>query len=210
MIRLLIADDHPIVREGLKRLVADCPDMQLVGEVADGAEILAKTESVDVDVLLLDISMPGPGFLETMRRLRVERPGVRVLVLSVHPEDQYAVRSLRAGAVGYLTKEHSPEELAEAIRRAYKGRRYVSPSLAERLAVELSPDAEKPPHQRLSDREYQVLCRIGAGKGVNQIASELAVSPKTVSTYRTRVIEKMQLSTNADLIRYTIEHKLVE
>ena len=210
MIRLLIADDHPIVREGLKRLVADCPDMQLVGEAADGTEMLAKTESVGVDVLLLDVSMPGPGFLETMHRLRAELPGVRVLVLSVHPEDLYAVRALRAGAAGYVTKEHSPEELAEAIRRVYQGRRYVSPSLAERLAVELSPDAEKPPHQRLSDREYQVLCRIGAGKGVNEIASELAVSPKTVSTYRTRVIEKMQLSTNADLIRYAIEHKLVE
>ena len=210
MIRLLIADDHPIVREGLKRLVADCPDMQLVGEAVNGTEILGKTESVGVDVLLLDISMPGPGFLETMRRLRVERPGVRVLVLSVHPEDLYAVRALRAGAAGYVTKEHSPEELAEAIRRVYQGRRYVSPSLAERLAVELGPDAEKLPHQRLSDREYQVLCRLGAGNGVSEIASELGVSPKTVSTYRTRVIEKMQLSTNADLIRYAIEHKLVE
>ena len=210
MIRLLIADDHPIVREGLKRIVADCVDMQVVGEAADTDEALARAKSADVDVLLLDISMPGPGFLNTMRRLRTEQPGLAVLVLSVHPEEQFAVRALRAGAVGYLTKDHTPEELGEAIRRVYRGGRYVSESLAENLAFELGPDAEVLPHELLSEREYQVLCRLGSGKSVKAIASELCLSPKTVGTYRTRVLEKMKLTSNAELIRYTVQHGLVD
>ena len=210
MIRLLIADDHPIVREGLKRIVTDCPDMKIVGEAIDGDDVLARCENTTVDVLLLDVSMPGPGFLETMRRLKKEHPGVRVLVLSVHSEDQYAVRALRAGASGYLTKDHSPTELSGAIRRAYRGGKYVTESLAERLAFELEADRERLPHASLSDREYQVLCKLGSGTSVKETAVDLGLSPKTVSTYRTRVLKKMKLKTNAELIRYVLRHSLVD
>jgi DNA-binding NarL/FixJ family response regulator len=210
VIRLLIADDHPIVREGLKRIVAECPDMELVGEAVDGDGALRECAGSDVDVLLLDVSMPGPGFLETMRCLRKEHPEVRVLVLSVHSEDQYAVRALRLGASGYLTKDHSPDELAGAIRRAYRGGKYVTESLAERLAFELEADREMLPHATLSNREYQVLCKLGSGTSVKETAAELGLSPKTVSTYRTRVLSKMNLKSNAELIRYVLRHGLVD
>ncbi len=209
MIRLLIADDHPVVRQGLRRIVDDCPDIAVVGELQDGDQVLAILQTSDADVLLLDISMPGLGFLELMQQIGRAWPRLKVLVLSVHPEDQYAVRALRAGAVGYLTKSHSPEELAEAIRRIYRGGRYVTPTLAEKLAFELRPEAGGPAHESLSDREFQVLCLVGAGKSLKEIAAELAVSPKTVSTYRARILEKMQLRSTADLIRYAVEHELV-
>jgi DNA-binding NarL/FixJ family response regulator len=210
VIRLLIADDHPIVREGLKRIIAECPDMDLVGEAVDGGEALAKCAEHNVDVLLLDVSMPGPGFLETMRRLKDEQPEIRVLVLSVHSEDQYAVRALRLGASGYLTKDHSPNELAGAIRRAYRGGKYVTESLAERLAFELEAGREMLPHAALSNREYQVLCKLGSGTSVKETAAELGLSPKTVSTYRMRVLAKMDLKSNAELIRYVLRHGLVD
>ena len=210
MIRLLIADDHPIVREGLKRIVADCPDMQVVAEAADADEARTKCETAGVDVLLLDVTMPGPGFLETVRHLRTKQPGLRVLVLSVHPEDHYAVRALRAGAAGYLTKQHTPKELAEAIRRVYQGHKYVTESLAEKLAFELEPGASHPPHEALSDREYQVFRLLGSGKSVGSVAAELALSPKTVSTYRTRILEKMHFVSNTELIRYVIEKGLAD
>jgi len=210
VIRLLIADDHPIVREGLKRIIAECPDMKLEGEAVDGDDALNKCAELPVDVLLLDVSMPGQGFLETMHRLRKEHPGVRVLVLSVHSEDQYAVRALRLGASGYLTKDHSPNELAGAIRRAYRGGKYVTESLAERLAFELEADRDMLPHSTLSDREYQVLCKLGSGTSVKDTAAELGLSPKTVSTYRTRVLTKMNLKSNAELIRYVLRHGLVD
>jgi DNA-binding NarL/FixJ family response regulator len=205
VIRLLIADDHPIVREGLKRIVAECPDMQVVAEASTGEEVLSITESNGIDVILLDISMPGPGFLEVMRTLRTSRSEQQILVLSVYPEDQYAVRALRAGAGGYLTKENSPQELAKAIRQVYRGGKYVTPSLAEKLAFELESDAHRQPHETLSDREYQVLCRLGSGDTVKDIAASLALSPKTVSTYRARILNKMNLKTTADLIRYAVE-----
>jgi DNA-binding NarL/FixJ family response regulator len=207
---LLIADDHPVVREGLKRIVAECPDMKLVGEAVDGDETLAQCAAQKVDVLLLDVSMPGPGFLETMRSLRKDHPDVRVLVLSVHSEDQYAVRALRLGASGYLTKDHSPTELAGAIRRAFRGGKYVTESLAERLAFELEADREMAPHAMLSDREYQVLCKLGSGTSVKETAAELGLSPKTVSTYRSRVLAKMKLKSNAELIRYVLRHGLAD
>ena len=208
MIRLLIADDHPIVREGLKRIIADCPDMRVVAEAATGEEVVRLSHKNGVDVILLDISMPGPGFLEVMRTLRVEQSGQRILVLSVYPEDQYAIRALRAGAGGYLTKDNSPEELAEAIRRVYRGGKYVTPSLAEKLAFELEPHAQRQPHESLSDREYQVLCRLGSGDSVKEIASRFTLSPKTVSTYRARILDKMNLKSTADLIRYAVEHDI--
>ena len=211
MIRLLIADDHPVVREGLKRLITECPDMRVVGEAADGDAVLEQSKTAGADVLLLDISMPGPGLLDIMRQLRMERPDLRVLVLSMHPEDDYAVRALRAGAAGYLTKNRSPEELAAAIRRVYRGEKYVSAALAERLAWELEPAAAgERPHAVLSDREYRVLCKLGTGRSSKQIAAEVALSPKTISTYRKRILHKLKLKTNAELIRYVIEHGLID
>jgi DNA-binding NarL/FixJ family response regulator len=209
MIRLLVADDHPVVREGLKRIVSEQMDIEVVGEATTGYEVLEKIKNPEVQVLLLDISMPGPGFLETLSRVKVERPDIPVLVLSVHPEDQYALRALRAGAAGYLTKDHSPEELSSAIRKVSSGGRYVTSSLAEKLAFELK-EPEKPLHEALSDREYQFLCKLSSGKSLKEIAAELALSPKTVSTYRARVLEKLKLKTSAELIRYGIEHDLVD
>jgi DNA-binding NarL/FixJ family response regulator len=209
MIRLLIADDHPVVREGLRRIVQEAPGMEVVGEVADGAELFAHLPRLPADIVLLDVSMGGLGFLETLQRLRAEHPTVAVLVLSVHPEDQYAVRALRAGASGYLTKDHSPDELAEAIRRVHRGHKYVSPQLAERLAADLTAGARDVRHEVLSDREYEVLCLLGSGRTVKETAGSLQLSPKTVSTYRTRVLEKMHASTNADLVRYAALHGLI-
>lgn len=209
MIRLLIADDHPIVREGLKRIVAELADIEVVDEAVDGDEVVSKSKSSGADVLLLDIAMPGRPFLETMARLRAELPDLRVLVLSVHPEDQYAVRALKAGAAGYLTKDHSPEKLAEAIRHVYAGRTYVSPSLAEKLALDLGREAHSLAHEALSDRELEVMLMLAAGKSIKDIGDDLALSPKTVSTYRARVFEKMGFENNAQLVRYAVEHGLV-
>ena len=210
MIRLLIADDHPIVREGLKRILAESPDIQLAGEAVDGNEVLSLCENDDIDVLLLDISMPGPGFLEILQRLEAKHPLIRILVLSMHPEDHYAIRAIKAGAAGYLTKDHSPEELAKAVRRVYRGFRYITPSLAEDLATLLKADGATQLHEKLSNREYQVFHMIGSGRDTKTIAAQLSLSPKTVSTYRSRIMEKMKLSSSAELIRYAIEHGLVE
>ncbi len=210
MIRLFIADDHPVVRAGLRGIVDGEPDFEVVGEAYDGGDMLARIGRTPAEVLLLDVSMPGPGFLEVLHGLRQDHPRVAVLVLSVHPEDQYAVRALRAGAAGYLTKDHSPEELVAAIRKVHRGGKYVSPSLAERLAVGLEIGASDSPHEQLSNREYDVLCLLGSGRTVKEIASRLALSPKTVSTYRARVLEKMKLATNADLVRYAAQHGLIK
>lgn len=208
MIRLVIADDHPIVREGLHRIVAEHPDMTVVGEAADADHLQELLREGTADVLLLDISMPGLPFLELMQRLRTTYPHVRILVVSAHPEDQYALRSFRAGAAGYLTKNHTPSELAEAIRRVHQGTRYVTSTLAEALAFELDPEYDRPSHDRLSEREYQVLVSLGAGKSLKEIAAETSLSPKTVSTYRARILSKLGLTTTAELIRYAIEHGL--
>ena len=208
MIRILIADDHSMVREGLRRIVEGHSDMEIVLEAADGGEVLDALRSAEVDVLLLDISMPGPGFLETMDRVRKDHPEVRVLVVSMHPEERWATRAFQSGAAGYLTKAHSAEELAEAIRRVHQGGRYVTPTLAERLASRLGPGGGTVGHESLSRREYQVLCLLGSGKMVKSAALELGVSPKTISTYRTRILEKLGLRSTADLIRYVVEHEL--
>jgi two-component system invasion response regulator UvrY len=210
MISVLIADDHPVVRAGLRRIIADEPTMQVVGEAADGDELVAKLAATVVDVLLLDITMPGAPFLTLLRHLRDTYPIIRVLVLSMHSEDQYAVRALRGGAVGYLTKEHSPEELVAAIAKVACGGKYVTAAIAQKLASMLDADYADAPHDALSDREHEVLCGLGVGKGVKQIAAELGLSPKTISTYRTRILEKMHLSTNADLIRYALQQGIVE
>lgn len=210
MIRLFIADDHPVVRAGLRGIIDGEADFEVVGEAYDGGDMLARIGRTPAEVLLLDVSMPGPGFLEVLRGLKQDHPRVAVLVLSVHPEDQYAVRALRAGAAGYLTKDHSPEELVAAIRKVHRGGKYVSPSLAEKLAVGLESGADDSPHEQLSNREYDVLCLLGSGRTVKEIASRLALSPKTVSTYRARVLEKMKLATNADLVRYAAQHGLIK
>ncbi len=208
MIRVLIADDHPIVREGLRRIAGDQPGITVVAEAASATEALARVADTAFDVLLLDVSMPGPTFIEVLQQVRKEHPTVKVLVLSVHPEDQWAVRALRAGAAGYLTKDHSPEQLIEAIRRVYRGGKYVTAALAEKLATGLESGGSATPHEALSDREYEVLRALGAGLSVKEVAARLSLSPKTVSTYRTRILEKMRLSTNADLVRYVRDHGL--
>ena len=211
MIRIFIADDHPIVRQGLRRIVEAGPGLVIAGEASDAKALLAALDRTATDLVLLDVSMPGGPFLETLQQLRAKHPTVRVLVLSVHPEDQWAVRALRAGASGYLTKDHSPEQLVEAIRRVYRGGKYVSPTLAEHLAEHLNGGAggQRAPHELLSDREFEVMRRLGSGLTVSQIASELAISAKTVSTYRTRILEKMAVGTNAELVRYAARHGLI-
>ena len=208
-IRIFIADDHPIVRQGLRRIVEEDPGMAIAGEAGDAATVLAALQSTAADLVLLDVSMPGGPFLETLKELRTRHPTVRVLALSVHPEDQWAVRALRAGASGYLTKDHSPDQLLEAIRRVYRGGKYVSPTLAERLAEQLDGGGERAPHELLSDREFEVMRRLGNGLTITQIASELALSAKTVSTYRARILEKMAVESNADLVRYAARYGLI-
>ena len=208
-IRIFIADDHPIVRQGLRRIVEDDAGMVISGEAAAAAALLAGLETAATDLVLLDVSMPGGLFIETLKELRTRHPTIRVLALSVHPEDEWAVRALRAGASGYLTKDHSPDQLLEAIRRVYRGGKYVSPTLAEQLAKQLDVGGQRPPHELLSDREFEVMRRLGSGLTVSQIAGELALSAKTVSTYRTRILEKMAVATNADLVRYAARYGLI-
>lgn len=208
MIRIILADDHPLIRTGLRTILQEEGELQLVGEADSGSALLELLPRVAADVLLLDISMPGPGFAGLMRQIRAGWPGLRVLVLSVQPEDQYAVSALRAGAAGYLSKEQSPERLIAAIRRVHAGGRFISPALVERLAEELSPDRIRPPHLTLSEREHQVLTLLGGGRTTKQIAAELGLSPKTVSTFRQRIRQKLRLTSDAELIRYALEHHL--
>jgi DNA-binding NarL/FixJ family response regulator len=208
MIRILIADDHPVVRAGLRQILTAAPDIMVVGEAADGPAVMTQTMALRPDVVLLDVSMPGAAFLTLLGNLKRNYPHIALLVLSVHPEDQYAVRAFRAGAAGYLSKERSPELLIAAIRRVAEGGRCVPESVAERLVARLGSNGGAERHESLSQREYQVLCLLGGGSAVKQIAAELGVSPKTVSTFRTRILRKMRLSSNAELIRYALEHEL--
>lgn len=208
--RVLIADDHAIVRRGLIQLLADEYPSLSAGEARDAAEVFQLAREQDWDIIILDISMPGRGGLEVLKELRQSRPKVPVLVLTSHPEEQYAMRALKAGAAGYMTKESAPEHLIEAIRKVTAGGRYVSPRLAELLAASVGADTERPTHESLSDREYRVLCLIGSGKTVGEIAVELSLSVKTVSTYRARLLEKMGMKTNAELMHYAIRSGLVD
>lgn len=209
MIRILVADDHTIVRRGLRQIVADESDMEVVGEAQTARKILDLARQEEWDVIVLNISMPGRGGFEALKALKQTHSKRPVLVLSMYPEDQFAVRAFRAGAAGYMTKESAPEELVQAIRKVVRGGKYVSPSLAEKLAAELGEDAERPPHEALSEREYHVLCLLASGKTVTQIAAEMSLSVKTISTYRARLLEKMRMKTNAEVTRYAIEHRLV-
>jgi DNA-binding NarL/FixJ family response regulator len=210
MIRVFVADDHAVVRRGVLQILEDVPDIVVAGEAGSGRETLRGVQETAPDVLLLDIAMPEGGGLEILAQVRSLRPELRVLILSVYPEKQYAVRALRAGAAGYLTKESAPEELVAAIRKAAQGGTYVSQSLAEKLAGELKGETSKEPHEALSDREYQVVRLLAAGRTVSEIAADLSLSVKTVSTYRARILEKMNAKSNADLTYYAIKNGLIE
>ncbi len=209
MINIVIADDHALIREGLKKILKSEPDLNLVAEAKNAAELFQELKTSDVDLVLLDISMPGESGLDALKELRQSYPQVRTLILSVHPEHRFAVRALRAGASGYITKETAVEELVQAIRKIVAGGKYVSASLAEQLVAELET-GDKPRHESLSDREFEVLRMIAAGKTRNEIAEELALSISTVNTYRQRILEKMNMENNAELTRYAIEHGLIE
>ena len=210
MIKILIADDHRIVREGLKQILAETHDMIVTGEASNTQEVLKKVMEGEYDVLLLDISMPGRSGLDILKQLKSDHAKLSVLVLSMYSEEQYALRALKAGASGYMTKESAPDELIEAIRKVSTGRKYISPTVAEKLAFSLESGDERPPQETLSDREFQVMCMIASGKTIKAIADELSLSVKTVSTYRARILEKMRMNNNAELTHYAIQNKLVE
>lgn len=208
--RVLIADDHPIVLEGIKQVLEETPDIIVGGEARTGEETLSKVRQGGWDVAVVDLRMPGPHGLDLIRQITRINPTLPVLVLSMHAEDQFAVRLLKGGAAGYVTKESASEELVKAIRKVCAGGKYVSAQLAEKLAENLAQPQDQFPHHALSDREHEVLCRIAEGHSVKDIAAALKLSVKTVSTYRTRVLEKMRMKSNADLIRYALKHHLVE
>ncbi|UCC88977.1 MAG: response regulator transcription factor [Anaerolineales bacterium] len=210
MIRVLIADDHPIVRQGLRQILSEISDMAVAGEAVNGQEALDQVRAGGWDVLVLDITMPDRSGLDILRELKHQQPDLPVLVLSIHAEEQFAVRLLKAGASGYLTKENAPDELVKAIRKVVGGGKYISQSLAESLAFNLDVASDGPRHETLSDREFQVLQLVASGKTLTEIAEELSLSAKTVSTYRSRLLEKMNLKTNAEIVRYAIENRLVE
>ena len=209
MIRICIADDHNIVRKGMEQLLLKTPDIRVVAEAGTGEEILEIAGKIDFDLLLLDISLPDRNGIEVLKVLKIRHPGMKVLILSMHAEEQYAVRALKAGASGYIAKSTAIDELASAIRKVAQGRKYVSPSLAEKLAFALDPDADAVSYAKLSDREHQVMLLVCAGKSIKTIASALALSPKTITTYKRRIQEKLGLSSTAELIRYALESKLI-
>jgi DNA-binding NarL/FixJ family response regulator len=210
MVRILLADDHTVVREGVKRILQDIPDLEVADEATTGQEVLAWAETNTCDVVLLDISLPGANGLETLKQLRRKQTMLPVLMFSVHPEEQYAVRALKAGASGYLTKGCEPHELIAALRKVAQGGKYISATLAERLVDEVAMDSSKLPHEHLSDREYQVLCMLASGKSATEIADILSLSVKTISTHRARILRKMQMKTNAELIHYALQQGLID
>ncbi|MCX6036728.1 MAG: response regulator transcription factor [Chloroflexi bacterium] len=206
--KVLIADDHAVVRRGVREILEEAPLGLFVDETASAGETLKAVRDKAYDIVLLDISFPDGSGLDVLRQIRAQCPYTRVLLLSMYPEEQYAQRALRLGASGYLTKDSAPNELVNAIQKVAVGGKYITQALAERLADEISMQVEKAPHETLSDREFQVLTRLGAGKSIHAIAAELSLSPKTVSTYRSRLLEKLKLKTPADIIHYVIENRL--
>ena len=210
MIRILLADDHVVVRKGLRRILEEEAGMKVAGEAQNGEEALSLVRSTTFDVVILDISMPGRGGLDVLRDMKAEPRAPKVIVLSMYPEEQYAIRSLRDGASAYLTKNCPPEELLLAVRTVSAGKRYITPSIAERLASYIEDDVQGALHEKLSNRELQILVLVGSGKQPTEIAAELNLSVKTVSTYRARILEKMGMETNAQLIRYALQHRLVD
>ena len=210
MTRVLLADDHALVRDGLRHILEGTSGFEVVGEAYDGPTTISLVRGTPADVLVLDLSMPGRNGIELVKQIKEELPALRVLVLTMHAEQQYAVRAFKAGASGYLTKESASKELVSALTKISAGGVYVSLSMAERLAQSLNEPTDMLPHQRLSDREFDVFRRIAAGQTISEIANELCVSAKTVSTYKTRILEKMQMPHEAALVRYAIQHKLFE
>ena len=207
MIRVITVDDHPVVRRGLKQIIAAEQDMQVVGEAENAREAILVIRRTPCDAVVLDITLPDASGLDVLSRLKSERPTLPVLIMSIHDEEQYALRVLKAGASGYLMKNSIPEELINAIRKITSGGKYISPSLAERLTSEFV-STETSLHEKLSDREFQIMCLIASGKSLKEIGEALCISGKTVSSYRARILEKMHMSTNADLTRYALEHHL--
>ena len=210
MIRIAIADDHAIVRQGLRQILAAHGDFEVIGEAANHGEVMQLLRKETFDVLLLDIAMPGKNGIDTLKQVRVEKPKLPVLVLSMYPEDQYAFRALKAGASGYLTKMTAADQLVDAIRTITRGRKYITPELGMSLAESIHRDSDAPAHTLLSDREFQTLRLIASGKTLTQIGQTLALSPKTVSVYRARLLEKLGMQSNAELTRYAFENGLVE
>jgi len=209
-IKILIADDHPVVREGIKQIIGKAPDMIIGGEALTGQEVLDKIDQDSWDVLILDVNMPGKDGFEVMREVRRNHPRLPILILSVYPEEQIGVRILRAGASGFLNKESAPKELLNAIRKIFSGGKFVSPTLAEKLAVEIGAPSGKEPHTLLSDREFQVLRFIASGKTISEIGNQLSISEKTVRTYRDRLLKKMNLKNDVELTHYALKHQLIE
>lgn len=210
MIKLVLADDHTIVREGLKQLLAAAADIEVVGEAPDGHAVMAKVREGGFDVLLLDMSMPGKSGIELIKQVRAEKPKLRILILSMHEEPQYAVRAIKAGAAGYLTKDSASALLVSAIRKVAAGGAFISAEVAEQLALDAMPQAEGPPHKALSDREYEVFQHLVSGRSVTEIGNALNLSVKTVSTHKAHIMQKMGMSNQAALIRYAISHGLIE
>jgi DNA-binding NarL/FixJ family response regulator len=208
MTRIVIADDHAIVREGLKRIVGDVADMQVVGEAADGTEVMQRVRELEFDVLVLDLSMPGRSGMELIKLVKAEKPKLRILVLSMHQELQYAVRAIKSGASGYLTKESAPAQLEQAIRKVASGGAFLTAEVAEQLALGAMPGSEGKPHESLSDREFEVFRLLAAGASVTDIATRLKLSVKTVSTHKANLMQKMGLANSSELVRYAMKHGL--
>ena len=209
MLRFLIADDHAIIRKGLKQILAEEYPLAFIDEVSDAEAVFKKAVSDEWDIIISDLSMPGRSGLDVVRDMKQNFPKIPVLILSIHPEEQYGIRVLKAGAAGYLSKEAATHELINAVKRVLQGRKYISASIAEKMADELDQDSSKPPHETLSDREFHVFKLLAEGKGISEIADSLSLGITTVSTYRSRILSKMNLKTNADLTRYALEIKLI-
>ncbi|MCP4425501.1 MAG: response regulator transcription factor [Chloroflexi bacterium] len=210
MINVFITDDHAIVRQGLKQILEDAHNIRLVGEAATGRDALRQAQTATWDVMMLDMSLPDMSGFDILIELKHLRPSLSVLMLSMYPEDQFGIRALRAGASGYITKDSDPEEMVKAIRRVATGHKYISPHMAEILASQFDSDTDQPPHKRLSNREFQVFRMIGTGKTPSAIAADLSLSVKTVSTYRTRILTKLNLKSSGEMIHYAIQHQLID
>lgn len=210
IVRIVIADDHAFLREGIKKTIQDEIDMKIVGEASNANDALDIIRELNPDIVIMDISMPGKSGLDVLKDLKSLKNKSRILILSMHPEDRFAIRALKAGASGYLTKESAPDELVKAIRTVLTGRKYVSKALAEKLVDILSEDSDKMPHEQLSDREYEVFIKISSGKKAVEIAAELSISIHTVNTYRARILEKLSMNSNVELTQYAMHNNLIE
>jgi two-component system, NarL family, invasion response regulator UvrY len=209
MIKVFVADDHAVVRRGIKQILADENDIEITGEAANADEILSQIYKTETDILILDITMPGKNGLDVLIQVKQRKPELHILILSMHPEEEVAIRTIKSGASGYLNKDSVPDELITAVRKINSGGRYISASLAESIAFSLEKNSSDLPHENLSDREFQVMCLLASGNTLKQIAVELSLSVKTVSTYRTRILEKLRMKTNVELTHYAIRHRLV-